>query len=159
MPLAPGPARGPAACQAEITSDAKSRMTSSRMTLPRTTSVASAAGRHGISQIDAAARPGARCQALEIRLVRCRERGFLSREPLSVFCANRFRPVGGAAPEGHGCGPRRRKDAVILDRELELQEFALIFRVSGARGELILLSVPLEPLFGGRVIKQPIAFD
>src|SRR5258708_30179805 len=95
----------------------------------------------------------------EIRLVRCRDRGFLSREPVGVFGANSFRPVGEAAPVSHGRGPRRREDAFVLDRELELQILAHMVRVPDPLGELIFLCVSFQPLFRGFVIKQPISFD
>src|SRR6516162_8828624 len=96
---------------------------------------------------------------LEIRLVRPRDGGFLSREPLGVFGANRFGPVVGAAPIGHGRGPRRLEHACVFDRELELQELARMFRVPDSWRDLILLGVPFESLFGGCVIDHPISFD
>src|SRR5271167_3672136 len=71
----------------------------------------------------------------EIRLVRPRHFGVLSRVPLDVFGANRFHPVGGTAPISHGRGPRRREDAFILDRELELQVLARIARAPDPQGD------------------------
>src|SRR5580704_13915105 len=68
----------------------------------------------------------------EVRFVRPRHIGVLSRVPLDVFGASLFLPVGGAASAtsvSHGRGPRRREDGFILDRELELQVLAPIVRL------------------------------
>jgi hypothetical protein len=53
----------------------------------------------------------------EIRLVRPRHLSFFSRVPLHVFSTNHFRPPVRIAHIRHGCCPRRREDAFILDRE------------------------------------------
>src|ERR1700682_6274021 len=86
----------------------------------------------------------------EIRLVRPRHCGVLSRVPPDVFGANRFRPVAAAAPISHGRGPRRREGALIVDRELELQVLAPVaWRWLGAP---ILPYIPFPSLFCGLVI-------
>jgi hypothetical protein len=53
----------------------------------------------------------------EIRPVGPRYLGFFSRVPLDVFSTNHFRPPVRIAYIRHGCCPRRREDAFILDRE------------------------------------------
>src|SRR5258708_35446043 len=96
----------------------------------------------------------------EIWFVRPRHVGVLARVPLDVFGASLFRPVGGVTSTtststtsiSHGRGPRRREDAFVLDREPELQVLAPIFRVHPL-GDVMLLGVACEPLFGGFGIK------
>src|ERR1700674_2415993 len=95
----------------------------------------------------------------EIRFVRPRYFGVLSRIPLDVFGANLLHPVGGAKSISHGRGPRRREDPFILDSELELQVLASMVRVPHPLSDDTLLGVPFETLFRGFVINQPIAFD
>src|SRR5215470_4954571 len=93
----------------------------------------------------------------EIRLVRLRDCGVSAREPFDVFGANRFRPAAAATPIGHGRGPRRRKGACILDRELELQVLAPVVWLR--LGAPILFCVPLPPVLCGFVFNEPISFD
>ena len=57
----------------------------------------------------------------EIRLVCPWHLGVFSRVPLAALSTNQFHPAGGIAHIRQGCGPWRREDAFILDRELELQ--------------------------------------
>jgi hypothetical protein len=61
----------------------------------------------------------------EVRLVRQWHIGVLPRVPLDVFGASLFFPFIGANSISHGSGPWRGEDAFILDRESELQVFAL----------------------------------
>jgi len=61
----------------------------------------------------------------EVRLAGQWHIGVLSRVPLNVFGASLFFPTIGANSISHGRGPWRSEDAVILDREPELQVFAL----------------------------------
>ena len=95
----------------------------------------------------------------EIRLVCPWHLGVFSRVPLAAFSTNQFHPAGGIAHIRQGCGPWRREDAFILDRELELQVFGRIVRVPDPLDGVMLRCVPFEPLFRGLVIKQPISFD
>jgi hypothetical protein len=53
---------------------------------------------------------------------------------MRVLGADSFRPFLGAAPIGYGRGPGHRKDARILDREVELQVLAPIVAVDAHRG-------------------------
>src|SRR5215468_5475558 len=75
------------------------------------------------------------CQLSEIRLVRARHRGIPSRVS-RIFGADIFTSASSApiayrrAPISYGRRPRRRKDAFILDRELELQVLAPIVGVA-----------------------------
>jgi hypothetical protein len=55
--------------------------------------------------------------ASEIRLIRIRDRGLLSWEPLGVFGANMFPPLNQRAAIRYGRRPGHRKGAFILDRE------------------------------------------
>src|SRR5712671_2891972 len=96
-------------------------------------------------------------RASEIRLVRLRDGGVFSREPLDVFGANRFRPAAEPAPISHGRGPRRRKGACILDRELELQVLAPVAWLW--LGAPILFCVPLPSVLCDFVCNEPISFD
>ena len=96
---------------------------------------------------------------LEIGLVRPWHLGVFSRVPLAVFSTNPFLPTGRIAHICQGCGPWRREDAFILDRELEPQVLGQIVRVPDPLDGVMLLCVPFEPLFRGFVIKQPISFD
>ena len=75
---------------------------------------------------------------------------------MDVFGANRFRPVGAAAPISHGRGPRRREGALIVDRELELQVLAgVVWRGLSAP---ILLYIPIPSVSRGFIIDEPITF-
>ena len=89
---------------------------------------------------------------------RLRYCGAPARVPLDVLSTNIFHPAVEIAHIRHGCAPRRREDAVIVDGELELQVLARI-RVPDPQDGVMLLGVAIEPLFGGGIIKQPIAFD
>src|SRR5215467_864380 len=98
----------------------------------------------------------------EIRSVRPRHVGVLSRVPLDVFGASLFHPAGGViatASISHGRGPWRREHALILDRELKLQVLALMVRVSHPRADVMLLCIPCKPVFGGFGVQEPISFD
>src|SRR5580704_2247012 len=57
----------------------------------------------------------------EIRFGRARHVGGLSRVPLHVLGTNHFRKAVRIEHIGHACRPRRRENAFVLDRELELQ--------------------------------------
>src|SRR5215831_20792947 len=75
------------------------------------------------------------CQLSEIRLVRARHRGISSRVS-RIFGADIFTSASSApiayrrAPISYGRRPRRRKDAFILDGELQLQVPAPIVGVA-----------------------------
>src|SRR5258707_5880974 len=93
----------------------------------------------------------------EIRLVRPWHSGILSRIPLDVFGANRFRPVAEAAPISYRRGPWRREGAFIVDGEVELKVLApVVWRWVGAP---ILFRVPFPSFLCGFVIDEPISFD
>jgi|SRR5580700_3777126 hypothetical protein len=66
----------------------------------------------------------------EIRLVRGRHRGVLSRVKLSVLGTGNFRPLAQRPPIGYGRRPGRSEDACILDGEFELQPFTLVVGVA-----------------------------
>src|SRR6516162_4594083 len=114
-------------------------------------------GRQPATQTWRVAEPA--CQPSEIRVVRSRNRGSFSWEPLGVFGANMFGPFNQRAAIRYGRRPRHRKGAFILHRELELQVLATIARVPGSQGDLILPCVPFHTFFRGFVIEQPISFD
>src|SRR6516164_2134333 len=69
----------------------------------------------------------------EIRLIRGWYRGFPSMVVCpGVFGTDQFRPLSQGhrrPPIGYGRGPRRRKDAFVLDGEVELQSLALVFGI------------------------------
>jgi hypothetical protein len=69
----------------------------------------------------------------EVRLVRSRNlRVLFGVVFMRVFGADRFGPFAQRAqwaPISYGCRPGHREDAVILDRELELQPLALVIGV------------------------------
>jgi hypothetical protein len=88
----------------------------------------------------------------EIRLVRPRRCGVLSRVPMDVFGANGFRPVAAAAPISHDRGPRRREGAFIVDRKMELQVPApVVWRWLGAP---ILFWSRSHPSFAALVVEM-----
>src|SRR5262249_11441450 len=83
-----------------------------------------------------------------------------------VLGANEFpRPLARGTPIGHGRGPWRREDAIILDGKLQLKPFALVVRVDGQSpvtsvGNVrVLLQAPLLSLSGGFRFDQPITLD
>jgi hypothetical protein len=80
-----------------------------------------------------------------------------------VIGADKFRPFaqrGDRALVDDGCRPRRREDAVILDRELELKPLSFVVGVGrkariGLREAEIALFAALFRFLRGVMIKQP----
>src|ERR1700722_4055528 len=76
----------------------------------------------------------------EIRLVRPRDARIIAvMKSKRIFGAGDFRPFEVVAQIDHGCGPRRREGAGILDRELDLQVLVLVVGVDGSGGSPVLL--------------------
>jgi hypothetical protein len=63
-------------------------------------------------------------QPLEVRLICSRDCGFGPREPSLVLGTNHFRELVVARHIGQGRGPRRREDALVFNRHMELRELA-----------------------------------
>ena len=93
--------------------------------------------------------------ASKIRLVRGGYAGVPSgeRQLLPVFRTDDFAPGFDPAPVGDGRRPRHREDAVILDREPQLQMLATIAvvgcraRIGAARGAQVFPGVAVQPSF------------
>src|SRR6266446_3177331 len=81
----------------------------------------------------------------EIRFLRSRDvRVLIIIIFMPVFGADDFLPLARAAPIGNGRGPRGCEDALILDREVDLQIFAPVVAVDVHRGAEILFCVPFQ---------------
>src|ERR1700736_1981011 len=86
-------------------------------------------GRFRLAAPDLSSRRQIAMALLEIRPVRTRDRGVLSRVPLGVFGADKLQPFVQGAPKRYGRRPRRRESACILDRDLDLQPLALVVEI------------------------------
>src|SRR6516225_2840751 len=66
---------------------------------------------------------------------------------MAVFSTDDFRQNIRSRHIGQGRGPRRREDALVLDREVQLKELAPVLAVDIAGRQPILFYVPLDCVF------------
>src|SRR5258706_376676 len=97
----------------------------------------------------------------EVRLLSAVNGGvaFVLKILMKVFRTGGFRHNIRSRHIGQGGGPRRREDALVLDRHVQLQELAPVVAEDIAVEQPILFFVPLDGVLHVVVFTQPIAFD
>ena len=102
-----------------------------------------------------------RSSASEIRLLRARSVGVAVVVIIlvEVFGTDGFGIDTRSRHIGQGRGPRRREDALVLDRQVQLQELAPVLTEDITGYQPILLFIPLDGVLYVVVVTQPIAFD
>src|SRR5205809_6048424 len=102
-----------------------------------------------------------RSSSSEVRLVRARSIGVavVVIILMKVVGTDGFRRNIRPRHIGQGRGPRRREDALVLDRQMQLQELAPVVAEDIALEQPVLFFVPLDGVLHVVVFAQPIAFD
>ena len=97
--------------------------------------------------------------ALEVRLLSPRSVGVAAVVIIltEIFSTDVFRQDGRSRHIGEGRGPRRREDALVLDRHVKLQELAPVVAEDIAVEQPILIFVPLDGVLHVVIFAQPIA--
>src|SRR3954469_10166321 len=95
----------------------------------------------------------------EIRLLGARDVDVLLIKSMDVFSTDGFPQNRRSRHVGQGRGPRRREGALVLDGQVQLQEFAAMPAEDVAGQKPILFFIPFDSVLHVVVVTQAKAFD